>query len=197
MNTEVALPAETPDLLIRVREASPAKLRRRLAGDLDTIVLRAMHKEPQRRYVSVEQFSEDIRRHLNGLPVIARRDSWPYRAGKFAIRHKVGDVELSGAIAPGVATRDNRQSIQMPADVFGELLDGDIPPLRLLMHRPKDNRVEISGEPAAQFGRRSLTHANEQIRGLGRKRDFCIHIGLRMTELGRGGSESQMARASS
>ena len=48
-----------------------------------------MHKEPQRRYASVEQFAEDIRRHLEGLPVIARRDSWSYRAGKFAIRHKL------------------------------------------------------------------------------------------------------------
>jgi eukaryotic-like serine/threonine-protein kinase len=71
-------------------EGSTAKLRRRLRGDLDTIVLQAMRKEPQRRYVSAEQFAEDVRRHLQGLPVTARRDSWRYRAGKFAIRHKLG-----------------------------------------------------------------------------------------------------------
>jgi len=70
-------------------EGSADKLRRRLSGDLDTIVLRAMDKEPQRRYASVEQFAEDIRRHLAGLPVTARRDSWNYRAGKFVIRHKL------------------------------------------------------------------------------------------------------------
>ena len=70
-------------------EASPEKLRRRLSGDLDTIVLRALNKEPQRRYASVEQFAEDVRRHLEGLPVRARRDSWSYRAGKFVTRHKL------------------------------------------------------------------------------------------------------------
>ena len=79
----------TPELLSSLREGSPAKLRRRLSGDLDTIVLRAMHKEPQRRYASVEQFAEDVRRHLEGLPVTARRDSLVYRAGKFATRHKL------------------------------------------------------------------------------------------------------------
>src|SRR5450631_4934259 len=57
--------------------------RRRLAGDLDNIVLMALRKEPQRRYSSVAQFSEDIRRHLEGLPVVARKDTVGYRASKF------------------------------------------------------------------------------------------------------------------
>jgi non-specific serine/threonine protein kinase/serine/threonine-protein kinase len=70
--------------------ADSFKLRHRLRGDVDTIVLHALRKEPQRRYASVEQFAEDIRRHLEGLPVKARRDSWRYRAGKFALRHKLG-----------------------------------------------------------------------------------------------------------
>lgn len=87
-------------------DESPARMRRRLRGDLDTIVLRAMHKDAQRRYASVEQFSEDIKRHLEGRPVIARRDSWSYRAGKFATRHKVGVAATAFilmAIATGVA----------------------------------------------------------------------------------------------
>ncbi len=66
----------------------PQKLRRILMGDLDTIVLKAMRKEPHRRYASVEQLSEDIRRYLEELPVAARKDSVPYRAGKFLRRHK-------------------------------------------------------------------------------------------------------------
>jgi len=90
------------------REGSPAKLQHLLSGDLDTIALRALHKEPQRRYASVEQFAGDIRRHLNGLPVTARRDSWSYRAGKFAIRHKLGvaatALVLTAVIAGVVAT---------------------------------------------------------------------------------------------
>ena len=61
-----------------------------LRGDLDNIVLMAMRKEPARRYSSVGQFSEDIRRHLTGLPVIARKDTVPYRASKFVNRHRIG-----------------------------------------------------------------------------------------------------------
>ena len=63
---------------------------RALSGDLDNIVLKAMRKEPQRRYASVEQFSDDIRRHLANLPVIARPDTRSYRTAKFVRRHKAG-----------------------------------------------------------------------------------------------------------
>jgi len=84
------------------REGSTEKLRRRLAGDLDDIVLMALRKEPSRRYGSVEQFAEDIRRHLEGMPVVARKGSWSYRAGKFVRRHTVG-VVASAVVAIAVA----------------------------------------------------------------------------------------------
>jgi eukaryotic-like serine/threonine-protein kinase len=61
-----------------------------LRGDLDNIVLMALRKEPLRRYASVEQFSEDLRRHLEGLPVIAREDTLRYRFGKFVRRNRAG-----------------------------------------------------------------------------------------------------------
>jgi serine/threonine protein kinase len=61
-----------------------------LRGDLDNIVLKALRKEPGRRYASVEQFSEDIRRHLEGLPVGARKDTLSYRTSKFVQRNKIG-----------------------------------------------------------------------------------------------------------
>jgi serine/threonine protein kinase/tetratricopeptide (TPR) repeat protein len=73
------------------------KLRRGLRGDLDNIVLMALRKEPQRRYSSVEQFARDIRRHLENLPVIARKDSACYRASKFVTRHKAGVAVTAGA----------------------------------------------------------------------------------------------------
>jgi eukaryotic-like serine/threonine-protein kinase len=66
------------------------KLRRQLQGDLDNIVLMALRKEPQRRYASAEQFSEDLRRHLKGLPVIAREDTVRYRLSKFVRRNRTG-----------------------------------------------------------------------------------------------------------
>ena len=71
-------------------EASTTAWRRRLSGDIDNVVLKALRKEPGRRYASVEQFAEDIRRHLDGLPVIATKGSWRYRAEKFVRRHTVG-----------------------------------------------------------------------------------------------------------
>ena len=84
--------SRTPhDMVQAVLEAapeSPSTVNRRLRGDLDNIVLKALRKEPERRYASVEQFSEDIRRHLEGLPVIARPDTLAYRGSKFVRRHK-------------------------------------------------------------------------------------------------------------
>lgn len=85
-------PPVTPEVISNKREGSPEKLRRRLSGDLDKIVLSALRKEPQRRYATAEQFSEDIRRHLEGLPVSARKDTFGYRAGKFIRRHAAGVV---------------------------------------------------------------------------------------------------------
>lgn len=82
-------PVLTPERIGEMREGNLDKLRRRLRGDLDRIVLMAMRKEPPRRYASVEQFSEDIRRHLSGLPVIARADTLSYRAAKFVRRNRV------------------------------------------------------------------------------------------------------------
>lgn len=59
-----------------------------LKGDLDSIVLKAIRKEPEQRYASVEQVSEDLGRYLDGFPVAARRGTRRYRAGKFIRRHR-------------------------------------------------------------------------------------------------------------
>jgi len=76
-----------------------ARTRSHLRGDLDAIVLRALRKEPERRYASVEQFADDIRRHLEGLPVAARRGSWRYRCGKFLRRNRVAAAAASLVMA--------------------------------------------------------------------------------------------------
>ncbi len=87
----------SPEIVSRTREGQPDKLRRKLQGDLDNIILMAMRKESPRRYASVEQFSEDIRRHLEGLPVIARQPTFTYQAAKFIKRNKVG-VAAAGLV---------------------------------------------------------------------------------------------------
>ena len=68
---------------------------RQLRGDIDNILLMALRKDPARRYSSVEQFSEDIRRHLEGLPVLARPDTPWYRTSKFISRHRAASVGAS------------------------------------------------------------------------------------------------------
>ena len=108
-----------------------ARLRRRLEGDLDNIVTMALRKEPSRRYDSVAQFSEDVRRHCEGLPVVARKDTLGYRVGKFVQRNKVGvgaaAVVVFALLAGLLATiwqarvarqeRDRAQVAQMAAEV--------------------------------------------------------------------------------
>ncbi len=80
------------------RPSSIAK-RRELSGDLDNIILMALRKEPERRYSSVEQFSEDILRYLQGRPVLARESTFRYRAGKFVLRNRMGVVASAAAVA--------------------------------------------------------------------------------------------------
>jgi eukaryotic-like serine/threonine-protein kinase len=70
--------------------ASAVALARRLEGDLDNIVLTTLAKEPAERYPSVERLSDDLRRHLAGLPILARPTPWHRRAAKFVGRHRVG-----------------------------------------------------------------------------------------------------------
>jgi serine/threonine-protein kinase len=78
----------TPNLVSHTRRTQPHQLRRLLAGDLDNILLMALRKESQRRYGSVEQFSDDIGRYLDKLPVAARPDTLGYRTGKFLRRNR-------------------------------------------------------------------------------------------------------------
>ncbi len=65
-------------------------LQRRLQGDLDTVVLHTLHKEPTARYPSVEHLVDDLERYRRRQPVTARRPSFGYRAGLFLRRHRLG-----------------------------------------------------------------------------------------------------------
>lgn len=93
---------EQLETLAEQRSASLSKLRRQLRGELDNIVLMAMRKEPERRYSSVEQLSADVGRFLDNQPIIARQDSWSYRASKFVRRH-AASVALTVALFAALA----------------------------------------------------------------------------------------------
>jgi serine/threonine protein kinase len=97
----------TPETISEVREGALNRLRKRLQGDLDSILLTALRKEPSRRYSSVESFSEDLRRHLENRPVSAREDSVWYRVSRFVHRHPVGVAAgalLALSVAAGLLT---------------------------------------------------------------------------------------------
>lgn len=86
--------------------ATSQQLARQLRGDLDTIVMVALQKDPQRRYASAAALAADIQRYLEGRPVAARGDSLAYRTMKLVRRHRVGVaaaaavlVSLVGGIA--------------------------------------------------------------------------------------------------
>jgi len=102
-------PGETPSGRVEKRdsESTPAavyelrglssmqKLNRRLTGDPDDIVLKALRKYPAERYASADQLSEDIRRHLEGRSITASKGSAAYRFRKYVLRHKAGVVSIA------------------------------------------------------------------------------------------------------
>ncbi|MEM7516783.1 MAG: serine/threonine-protein kinase, partial [Planctomycetota bacterium] len=166
----------TAESMAAARSTEPRRLRRRLAGDLDHIVSKALRKEPSERYVSVELLSADIDRHLEGLPVEARRGGWRYRTGRFLRRHRVAvvaGVAVVLALAAGLvgqtreAERANREAERATleatttarvADFLVTLFDASDPMLtrevltgRQLLDRGVERiHDELSGEPLIQ-----------------------------------------------
>lgn len=78
----------SPEVISRTRDGTPDRLRRRLSGDLDNIILTAMRKEPLRRFQTVATLSADLTRHLTYEPVVARPASVGYRLNRFVRKHR-------------------------------------------------------------------------------------------------------------
>ena len=99
------------------KDPGPRRLRRQIAGDLDSIVLKALRKEPEARYGSVREFHADLCRYLDGRPVLARRGSGAYRARKFLSRHRLAvavtfAVTVVGGLGGGLLLRQRGQTAQ-------------------------------------------------------------------------------------
>jgi len=111
--------------------AEAANVRRRLTGDVDSIILMALRKEPSHRYGSAAALAADIERYLNGQPVLARKGNLVYQTGKLLRRHRAATVSallLTGALALGVsatlwqAQRAIRESERAEAHLQDSLL---------------------------------------------------------------------------
>jgi non-specific serine/threonine protein kinase/serine/threonine-protein kinase len=161
------------------------KLARQLRGDLDNIALKALHKDPQHRYASAEQLSEDLRRHLEGLPVSARHDTWSYRTAKFIGRHRVGVaaaamvvVSLAGGLVAAtwqarVARRERANAQRQFNDVRKlansflfefhgaiEHLPGSTPARKLLVQKALEYLNKLAQQAGGDRGlQRELTEA--------------------------------------
>jgi serine/threonine protein kinase/tetratricopeptide (TPR) repeat protein len=143
----------------RVRQTSVARLRRKLRGDLDNIVMMALRKEPERRYPSAERFGRDIELYLAGQPVAARKDTVVYRTRKYLRRHSIGvSFAVTLAVLAGLATwrlASERDRARMEAakahQVSGLLKD--------LLEFTDPNRLkgqEVSAEKLLEWGKQRL-----------------------------------------
>ena len=101
---ELASASEHLEQSARMRNMEPAVLKRRIKGDLEWIVMKAIDKERERRYASAAAFAEDIRCLLHFEPVRARPPSFFYQAGKYIRRHRTGVALAAVVLLSGVAT---------------------------------------------------------------------------------------------
>ncbi|MEM1116892.1 MAG: tetratricopeptide repeat protein [Bacteroidota bacterium] len=90
IETRDGAPQASPEAVAQARGTTPERLARRLRGDLDTILLKALAADPARRYPTADAFAADLRRHRDGFPVAARPDGAGYRARTFVRRHRLG-----------------------------------------------------------------------------------------------------------
>ncbi len=161
------------------RATTAERLRRRLSGDLDAICLKALRDDATRRYQSAEQLLEDLRRHLGGLPVLARKDTTGYRLRKFVRRHRVGvaaaAVVLLALVGGIVATtwqariaEAERQKAEQVAAILpelfwnlepGELQNAAVTPEEMLDRGLEQIDAQLAEQPEIQA--RVLTLATD------------------------------------
>jgi tetratricopeptide (TPR) repeat protein len=140
--------------LSATRSSSPEKLRKRLNGDLDNILLMALQKDPARRYRSVEQLQEDLRRHLDNLPVLARNDTIWYHTSKFVNRHKTGVIFFAAfvlALIVGMAITLHEAEIARRERARAEIRFKDVRKLaNSLIFEIHDSMRDFSGATPAR-----------------------------------------------
>jgi len=152
------------------RAISPQEITKQISGDIDAIIYKALHKDPERRYASVEALVTDLERYQNNLPVYAQPDTFSYRAGKFVRRHKLGIaavaviflVLIGGIVATmwqAEQARQNAREAEQVSEFLAQLFEGSDPnrsndgsmTARELLDQGFERvQTELTDEPALQ-----------------------------------------------
>jgi serine/threonine protein kinase/tetratricopeptide (TPR) repeat protein len=156
------------DEVAKVRGGPPQRLKRRLSGDLDNIMLKALRKDAKRRYSTAQQLAEDIERHLNGHPVQARPDTWGYRTTKFVHRNRwqvTAAGVFVGLLAGGVITTTFQAQRAMAAEA--EVVQQNVELKDVVSTFLKESRAEIrkleGARPALNTLARTSTSVLEKL----------------------------------
>ena len=128
------IPPRLSDVVMQAGGPDATRRARALRGDLDTLVARALKKQPAERYANAAALADDLRRHLAHEPISARPDTWAYRSSRFLRRHRwaVGAGALAAsalATSTALAVSAARQAHQQQAQAEGliEFMLGDLP----------------------------------------------------------------------
>jgi tetratricopeptide (TPR) repeat protein len=206
----------------RARNTTPDRLRRMLGGDLDTIVLKSLSKEPDLRYASADQLARDMRRHLTGHPVIARRQTASYHLRRFLKRRRVEvfaaiGVALSLLVGAVIsfeqaqrarAERDRAQAASRETDATNTFLlqlfeasdpadaQGGTLTAAELVHRAVARVDTLRGEPAEQARLLIVTAKLYQNLGQFDPARAALERAIALRERGtHGGDDDQLATA--
>jgi serine/threonine-protein kinase len=186
----------------------------RLSEDLDRILGKALAKEPQRRYASVVELSEDLRRYLADEPVAARPDTLAYRASKFLQRHRVGTAATAvvlAALAAGLgvalasaaaARREARKAEQINAfvqEVLGAAnpwKDGSQITVAEVLDRASSRiGTDLAGQPEVEAGVRRTVGETYSGLGMYDKAEPQLRRAIELLRSARGGASDEVADA--
>jgi serine/threonine-protein kinase len=212
-------PAPFPSTCVSDARAQPfgerraRRIRRQLTGDLDAIVVKALRKEPERRYGSAQQLSDDLQRYLDGLPVTAQRDSVAYRLTKFVRRHRwqvAASLLFIGSLGGGIVTtlrqarraeaergkalQINQFLIDMLGSVNPEINSKDITVRQVLDDAARRIDANLTAQPEEQASIRETIGRSYQSLGLYAEAEHQLRLALATRRQLFGGDHPDVAR---
>ena len=178
LNSRIAPPSEASNIYHSKSETQNSKLEsgnprlripnpKSLKGDLDTIILKALRREPEARYGSVEKFADDINRHLNNLPIMARPATSFYKASKFYGRNKIqvlaGLFIIFSLIAGLAVTLWQAKKAQAQAQIAVDAQrQAEVKTEEAKSEEEKAKSAEEKAEKISQFMSKIISYANPE-----------------------------------